>query len=99
MSIQNTAPVSTNKNANNGNVGFNYNRLKFSNHQNNISGSNNSSGKSSSLTQTSSQIKNTVNDAKVYVRIVDEPCDGYENFKTIIVTFEVEDGIQSVRRI
>jgi hypothetical protein len=35
-------------------------------------------------------------DGKLYVREVNEPCDGYENYKSILITFEFEDGIQNV---
>ncbi len=40
--------------------------------------------------------KNAITDAKIYVKVLDEPCDGYEKFRTLIVTFEVDDGIQNV---
>lgn len=40
--------------------------------------------------------RNAVTEAKIYVKILDEPCDGYEKFRTLIVTFEIDDGIQSV---
>jgi hypothetical protein len=35
-------------------------------------------------------------DGRLYLRKIDEPCDGYENFKSILVTFEIEDGVQNV---
>ncbi len=94
MSIQNTGPVHNSKNVN---TGFNYNRLKFNTSSGGSSHSISSSeGKPSPLSNSLNQTKNAVTDAKVYVRIVDEPCDGYEKFKTIMITFEVEDGIQTV---
>jgi len=40
--------------------------------------------------------RNSVTEAKIFVKILEEPCDGYENFRTLIVTFEIDDGIQNV---
>lgn len=44
-------------------------------------------------------VKYPVCDAKIFIRKLDEPCDGYENFKSVLVTFEIEDGIQNVIKI
>lgn len=106
MSIQNTGLVNSGSNNNGaGNGGFNYNRLKFTNTQSNTnhssSGSNNANQSQKSRhgsDNRDSQLnaKHAITQAKVYVRILDEPCDGYEKFKTLMVTFEIEDGIQSV---
>lgn len=107
MSLQNTAPSnsSLNNSSASGNTGFNYNRLKFTNTQSNSnhsssSGSNNAnqsqkSGNNSNVRDGQLNAKNSITKAKVFVKLLDEPCDGYEKFKTIMVTFEIEDGIQS----
>lgn len=34
-------------------------------------------------------------DAKIYIRKVDQPCEGYEDFKSILITFDAPDGIQN----
>lgn len=94
MSIQNTGP--TPRLFENNQNGFNYNRLKFN--SNSSSGSNHSiSSTSSGKSNHSGQVKNAITVAKVYVRMLDEHCDGYEKFKTLMITFEVDDGIQGVR--
>lgn len=36
-----------------------------------------------------------ITDGKIYVRKLDESCEGYENVKSLLVTFEVPDGIQN----
>lgn len=107
MSLQNTAPsnLSLNNSAASGNTGFNYNRLKFTNTQSNSNhsssaGSNNAnqsqkSGHSSNVRDGQLNAKHAITKAKVFVKLLDESCDGYEKLKTIMVTFEIEDGIQS----
>jgi hypothetical protein len=88
QNMTNNNPVYHHQNNNNTSNGFNYNRIKFNNNTNN--------GHHSLNKVNNSYAKNSVNDAKVYVRVLDEPCDGYEKFKTIMITFELEDGIQNV---
>lgn len=40
--------------------------------------------------------RNCITEAKIFVRKIDEPCAGYEDFQTVVVTFEISDGIQKV---
>ena len=67
------------------NTGFNYNRIRFN--SNAASTENCASGKSA------------ITEAKVYVRIVEEPCEGYDKYNTLLITFEIADGIQNVNSL
>ncbi len=112
MSIQNTGPANSGSNNSSSGGSFNFNRLKFNNNTNssqhqhsNHSSHPSTSGPNSNLStsnqksvynQSQLNSKHAITQAKVYVRIIDEPCDGYEKFKTLMVTFEIEDGVQSV---
>ena len=37
-----------------------------------------------------------ITEGKIYVRKLEEPCEGYENAKSLLITFEIPDGIQTV---
>lgn len=100
--------LNNNNNINKNNTNFNYNRLKLNsnnhntnhsqNHNQNHSHNSNNSGHSNSSTTSKpghSGSKHAITQAKVYVRVLDEPCHGYEKLKTLMVTFELEDGIQN----
>lgn len=99
MSIQNTAFIrNSNQSSENSTAtpaGFNYNRLNFTtksvpNHSINTNNFNSSSK------QGYSSSRHAITQAKVFVRVLNEPCYGYERLKTLMITFEVEDGIQGV---
>jgi hypothetical protein len=60
-------------------------RLNF-----NTAHSHNKSGNFNSLKH-----RHSITDARVFVKTLDESCDGYEKFKTLLITFEMSDGIQT----
>jgi O-acetyl-ADP-ribose deacetylase (regulator of RNase III) len=37
-----------------------------------------------------------ITDGKIYIRKIEDPCEGYENAKSLLITFEIPDGIQKV---
>ena len=37
-----------------------------------------------------------ITSGRIYVRKLDEPCAGYEDHKSLLITFEVNDGVQTV---
>ena len=62
--------------------------------------SSSSSGSSNNNNHTSNRSvhKYPITDATIKVRTLDSPCVGYENFSTLVISFEVPDGIQNVRK-
>lgn len=79
-------------------------RITFTNNTNNLNNINNMNNiqkvqHTSSLSNTRRLVpqRNCITEAKIFIRKIDEPCAGYEDFQTVVVTFEVSDGIQKVR--
>lgn len=56
----------------------------------------NNSGNHHNHSDSNHTTRGAITDAKIYVRVLDEPCEGYENYRTLLVTFEIDDGIQNV---
>jgi O-acetyl-ADP-ribose deacetylase (regulator of RNase III) len=85
----------TNTNRHENNVNSVHSRLSFpSNHPNNQSNRENQFMTSSSSHNTNKI--SAVTDGQIYVRILNKPCEGYENYKSLLVTFDIPDGIQNV---
>ena len=69
---------------------------RFNSIQNNVYPNRKTSSAQLMKQQSKMSVRNAIDDAKIYIRKLDEPCDGYEMFKSLLVTFEIEDGVQTV---
>jgi O-acetyl-ADP-ribose deacetylase (regulator of RNase III) len=78
-------------------------RISFSNNTNNSNNINNMNNTQkvqhiSGFSNTRRLVpqRNCISEARIFIKKIDEPCAGYEDFQTVVVTFEVSDGIQKV---
>jgi len=95
-SSNNRAP--SNRAPNNNNYNSNYSHNVNSNNNNNSSSGNggfyNGNANSSKFVP-NKHVSNS--EPKMKWEIIDEPCAGYEGFKSYLITFEIPGGIQNVR--